>query len=329
MAGEEGQFEEATIDPVVVTVVDDAAAKDGGKVAAGNEAADPAEDLKSQYEALRKRTESAETRAAQAERVARDAVTRAEQVSTVSAEAQYDSVVAGLDAAQSDLERLQRDAATAAETGDFHAQAKANAEIGKLGYRIGRLEEAKADMEARRESGKQERTQPRQEQLDPVEAFARTRTAASAEWIRAHPDYVTDVRKNTKLSAAHFDAEDKGLTVDTPEYFEHIEQYVGLKQPTADAPQKQQQQQKKTPARPAVAPVGHRAGSNGNGTVRRVELTRSEAASATDGTIVWNYDDPSPQKRFKKGEPIGVNEFARRKSLMSETGAYDRTYTDE
>ena len=49
-----------------------------------------------------------------------------------------------------------------------------------------------------------------------------------------------------------------------------------------------------------------------------------EAASATDGTLVWNYDDPSGKNQYKKGDPIGLAEMARRKHEGQKAGLYDR-----
>ena len=60
-----------------------------------------------------------------------------------------------------------------------------------------------------------------------------------------------------------------------------------------------------------------------------MRLSAGEARAATDGTIVWNYDDPSGQKRFKKGDPIGVEEFARRKQAMKAQGLYDRVFLEQ
>jgi hypothetical protein len=51
--------------------------------------------------------------------------------------------------------------------------------------------------------------------------------------------------------------------------------------------------------------------------MRRVSLTQGEIQNATDGTLQWNYDDPSGKNRWKKGDPIGVNEMARRKAAMA------------
>lgn len=76
-----------------------------------------------------------------------------------------------------------------------------------------------------------------------------------------------------------------------------------------------------------AAPVNGSGGSGGNGGTE-VVLTRGEAAAADDGTHVWNYDDPSPAKKFRKGDPIGRQEFARRKLALTKQGAYDRSYVE-
>ena len=72
-----------------------------------------------------------------------------------------------------------------------------------------------------------------------------------------------------------------------------------------------------------AAPVSRENGSgNGRNADGRtsIELTGGEVDRATDGSIVWNYNDPNG--RFKKDDPIGVNEMARRKMLMTKEGRY-------
>ena len=77
-----------------------------------------------------------------------------------------------------------------------------------------------------------------------------------------------------------------------------------------------------------VAPVqASGGGTSGGGT--EVRLTRGEANAATDGTLVWNYDDPSGQKRFRKGDNIGIQEMARRKLEMSKQGLYDKSFVEQ
>jgi hypothetical protein len=76
-------------------------------------------------------------------------------------------------------------------------------------------------------------------------------------------------------------------------------------------------------ASPPVAPVNGNGASSSGSAASEVRLSKNEALSATDGTHVWNYDDPSGQNRWKKGQPIGVEEFARRKRELLKRGAYD------
>ena len=77
---------------------------------------------------------------------------------------------------------------------------------------------------------------------------------------------------------------------------------------------------------PPVAPTAA-VSSNGNGQGGApVTLTKREAASATDGTLVWNWDDP--KGKFKKGDPIGLQEMARRKVNGMKRGLYDRSFNE-
>ena len=76
-----------------------------------------------------------------------------------------------------------------------------------------------------------------------------------------------------------------------------------------------------------VAPVQSSAGGTSGGGPE-IRLSPGEAQSATDGTLVWNYDDPSGKNRFKKGDPIGIQEMARRKHELQKQNAYDKSYTE-
>ena len=76
---------------------------------------------------------------------------------------------------------------------------------------------------------------------------------------------------------------------------------------------------------PSVAPVSASSGGTSGGT--EVRLTKGEAQSATDGTLQWNFNDP--KGKFKKGDPIGIQEMARRKKAMTEQGLYDKSYVEQ
>ena len=149
-------------------------------------------------------------------------------------------------------------------------------------------------------------------------------TPKSAAWLRAHPECVTDPKMNARMLAAHNLALADDIPVESQEYFDRIE--AGIKPVKA---QQQQKQQEKAPngdgRRPSSAAAsGGNAGGGLNGGATTVKLTAREAASATDGTLVWNYDDPTGQKRFQKGDPIGLAEMARRKHEGQKAGLYDK-----
>ena len=316
------------VDDEVVVHIDDQTDEIGGTDAAVEDLKAQAEEMKREREADRAARSEAERRA-NAERQRAEAAEReAAAARAEAAESNADTITSGLAAAQAEQSSAEADYAAAMEAGDFKAAAKAQSRVAVAAAKIVRLDEAKADVETRKTAREEPRKRPVEAPAadagDEVDRFISTKTAPTAKWLREHRDWVTDPDKSNKLTEAHFNAVNQKIAVDTPEYFEHVEKFIGLRQASgngAAAP--------KAPRRGStpVAPVVHSGGGmNGNG--NEVRLSRGEALAATDGTHVWNYDDPSPQKRFKKGEPIGVQEFARRKQKMQQQGLYDKTYTE-
>jgi hypothetical protein len=60
---------------------------------------------------------------------------------------------------------------------------------------------------------------------DPVEAYAAGRTEPTANWVRAHREWVIDPQKSQKLTAAHHDAVAEGHEPDSDGYFSHVERF--------------------------------------------------------------------------------------------------------
>lgn len=315
-------------DVVVGKKVDAKVDDDATKITKKSDEADPIADLKSQFTTLQRTSQAAVNTALSAANEAKQRADRLEtELKEQSVGSQYDTVVAGLEAAESEVEQAKKDYKTAFEAGDGTGAADAQARLARAAVRVERLAEAKIDLESARTERRIGRSEPDQRQqqptrpADPVEAYVQGRTQPTANWIRQHPEFVTDTTKNAKLTAAHFDAVGEGISVDSPEYFEHVEKFVGLKKPV-------EQQRQRRPSAP-TAPVRHSGeGPSTNGALE-VRLTRGEATAATDGTHVWNYDDPTGKNRWKKGDPIGVQEFARRKAAMEQEGRYDRTYVSQ
>lgn len=173
---------------------------------------------------------------------------------------------------------------------------------------------------------------------DPVEAMIATAaqsgqplSSQAAAWMREHPEVASDDVLLSKVGYLHKAALKDGLKADTEEYYNFINEQMGFGEGAEPAPAKPKsnghvsapaQPKRKTVSAPVSRDV---ATSNGNLSGAAVRLTAREAAAATDGTHTWAYDDPTDKKRFKKGDPIGLQEFARRKKKLAESGAYDAT----
>lgn len=179
----------------------------------------------------------------------------------------------------------------ALETGDYAEAADLQDSLAKHNNTLSKLE-----------LGKQQHTErTKQPQInDPVEAFASRLTPASAEWIRKHPQCVTDARLNQKMIAAHNLALADGIQADTDEYFASIEATLKLRNEPAvqrrddppakntreledqdDDPMSQAAKPVRTrqPTSPPAAPVS-RSGSSGNSPTR-IRLTAQEREMAS------------------------------------------------
>ncbi len=320
---------------VVVTIGDDS---DEGGVTE-----DPAKVLAQQYKDLEADNAREKEKRQQAEARARNASAEADRARQEVAasrvdvvDSQYDTVSTGLAAAQQEASAAEAEYAAAFDKGDAGAMAKAQRKMANAEARAVRLDEAKAELEVRRKEPRQQQQQRTERALarteandDPVEAYVAGRTRPTQDWLRAHPDWVTDPKKNDRLTKAHMNAVSMDLAPDTDEYFEHVENFIGLRKQATNGSGNGRE-----PATPAkrktsvpVAPVGQSSGGT-NGGGRAVTLSKKQADAAKDGTHVWNYDDPSPQKRFKKGDPIGIQEMARRVEIQTKQGLYDRVYTE-
>lgn len=293
---------------------------------------DPAlQDLMAQYKELETKAKANEERAeeesrrrAQAEQEAARHREDAETSRKRETSSHLDTITTAIAASEGDVEGAKAAIRAAKASGDVEAEIEAQDRLAKARATLIRLDEAKQDIEARTKAPPK-KIQP----TDPVEAFVQGRTAPTANWIRKHPEYVQSEKGLKKLTAADAVAQAEDLIPDTPEYFARVEEYLGLRKTEVEAekkaPTEAAQVKPRTPA-PPVAP-GSAVASNGNAASgTSVTLTAREAAAAVDGTVCWNWNDPNG--KFKKGDPIGVQEFARRKLALTKQGAYDRSYSE-
>ena len=266
------------------------AKKDGSEDAIAAAIREQAKEYEVKLVAEREEKEAARRRADTAEREARVATARV-------ADSDLDSVTNAISMVEMQRDKVKRQLKDAMEAGDFDGTVKAQEDLSEAITKLNALKEGKNYIEQRK-------SEP--VNVDPQEAYIGKFTQRSQEYLRQHRELVTNENKNKRMIAAHYEAEAEGHKPDSEAYFQFLDNKLGY----AEAP-------KKAPSRmPAGAPVSRGNGdiqSGGNGNV--IKLSSGEARAATDGSIVWNAG-------ANKGEPIGVKEYARRKSLMIKNGQY-------
>jgi hypothetical protein len=187
--------------------------------------------------------------------------------------------------------------ARAMERADFDAAARAQTQLSEAAARKVQLEQHRDQFE-------------RQAAGDPFDRYVAQFTDPTQRWMRNHKDWITDPEKNAKLQKAHHHAVGEGHKVDSDEYFEHVEKRIGLH---GESNRRGSIVKNKTLPEGVNSgnPNTHKLGPN------RVFLTPGECRTATDGTLVWSHGP-------KKGQPLGLEEFSRRKLRLLAAGAYNR-----
>jgi hypothetical protein len=145
--------------------------------------------------------------------------------------------------------------------------------------------------------------------VDPVAALLQAKASEpeTVRWLKANPlDAAvlatgSDPARAGQIQAAHHAALAEHHVAGSREYFHCVDK--------------------------VLAGTGKTTRASGGGTPgggAEVRLTQGEVQQATDGTLVWNTSDPTGQNRWRKGDPIGTVEMARRKKALTEQGAYIR-----
>lgn len=156
----------------------------------------------------------------------------------------------------------------AMSNGDFDTAAEIQSAMATNAAKLLQLEQGKAALEAQA----LEPAPPPYRYEDPVEAFTSQLSYRSAQWVRRHPEFVTDQRLNSKMVAAHNLAIADGIEPDTDDYFNAIEGILKIGHQEAEPRQ--------APRRsPPAAPVS-RSGTGTGGRANVVTLTAAEREMA-------------------------------------------------
>lgn len=156
-------------------------------------------------------------------------------------ESQYTLVIGQIEALNDKATASERDLAEANAAGDFAKAAAIQRQMARLESQIMRLEEGKADLEARKTDGTPDAAQPvaPASTLDPVDTFISNLQVSERDrsWLRSHRDVVTDQAKFNKVSAAaSYAANVEGLAPDSDAFYAFIEAGLGITHSAAPAP---------------------------------------------------------------------------------------------
>lgn len=266
------------------------ASEEGGKQAETSESSAPSEE--NALEALKMRLEEEKKARLDAEKRAREAFENANRANSATQNANLALVNNVIERFKNENEQLKAAYRDAMSANDYDRAAEIQLAMSQRAAQLQQLETGKAAME--------EEAKAPAPPTDPVEAFASRLSPRSAEWIRAHPQFVTDQRLQQKMVAAHNLALADGIRADTDDYFAAIEDTLRIRKPTNDVPEQQEEAlsvaaapvQRRTG--PPAAPVS-RSGNNATGNrANKFTMTPemrelAKAMKMTDEEYAKNY----------------------------------------
>jgi hypothetical protein len=213
---------------------------------------------------LKKQLEEEKTARLDADRRAQEATDSELRARTEVQSSQLDLVTTAIASVKQSNEALKSSYAEALAAQDYAKVADVQMTMSENAAKLLQLEQGKTALE--------KAPKPVARPLsDPVEQFAARLTPQSAAWVRAHPEYVRDPKKNREMLAAHELAMARGVQADTEDYFDSIERTLNLTaEPVLEIPPEDPMKDAAKPrarAAPAAAPVtrsGNGAGSRPN-----------------------------------------------------------------
>lgn len=236
------------------------------------------EDLRRQLKAAQDEANRHRQEAARLRDEHKDLSAKSETAVYAAAQSEYDTVNTRLHHATKERAALKEKLALNQSLGDYEAAADVQTELTKLAVREMADQQRKAQIESSYERRRQEaEAKKNQPAKDTFESQIEGLSEPTQRWLRNHPECVTDAKLNARVRAAHFDAVDQGMDVDSPKYFQFVEEKLGFREPTKAEPKVEP----KNDARTTSPPIS-RSGGGSPRTPSQVRLTAAEVETARD-----------------------------------------------
>lgn len=231
---------------------------------------------------LKKNLEREKQARLEAERRAHEAYQHAQKAKVEKTDSDYQLVVNAIETVKGRKEQLKAAYADAMNVQDFARAAELQSAINLNDQQLSELKRGKKAMKEQKEAAEKQPVAP-PPQGDIVDQLASSVSPRSAEWLRGSRDYLKSERDVRKMFRAHEDAIDDGIAPDSDEYFEYIEQRLGIRKnaseqetrTSAESPMSAAAAPKKA-VQPSPAPV-----SRGTSRPNVMRLTAAEAETAS------------------------------------------------
>lgn len=197
---------------------------------------------------LKQRLEAAEARAKAAEDARHKAELVAHEARGTVQETNLQLVANAIDTLRQSNEIAKANYKAAMANGDYDAAAGYQEDMANHAAKLLQLEQGKQALETAPQP-----VMPVSRPSDPVEAFASQLSSRSADWVRKHPQFVTDPRLNQKMIAAHNMAVADGHAADSDDYFATVEALLGVRKAATPEEPLSSASRRSTP--PPAAPV--------------------------------------------------------------------------
>lgn len=246
-------------------------------------------------------------------------------------------ITQGIEGATREVGAYQDELSRALEAGEFKKVAEVQAKLSKAAAALDRLEDAKANFEAKVAAAAETKTETTEatSARTPFENYlVQNRFSPKAEsWLRAHPECAPaeiggNPSKHAAMMAGHYDAKAKGLAEGSDDYFRVIEEHAGYRHPvqtqtkTTTAEEAEEAPAVKPKPKPQVAaPVTREApDAAGRPTQRDVKLNKDQQEAAL---LSWPQQQGEDTDAWRKR---AFGKYARSFLELQAEGKIGRTY---
>jgi len=189
-----------------------------------------------------------------AEREAHDAMQRVSRASNEVANSNLTLVTTAIETVKRDQDILKSGLREAMSIGDFDKAAEIQETLSMNSAKLLQLEQGYNEMRSRPQIEPQ--PAPRHDSM--IDEIASRVTPTSAKWIKAHRDHLDDPRMIRMMGRAHEDAVDMGIEAESKEYFQFVENRLGINKEESRPQQREMVQEDDSPFSEASAPATRR-----------------------------------------------------------------------